>query len=68
MTTTGLEDPNQTPGTQPGGTNELYRGLTLTSGGDGDDLGDDVDDDDDDLDDDDDDDDDDDGDSEGSPA
>ncbi|HEY3676015.1 MAG TPA: hypothetical protein VGK84_08475 [Candidatus Tumulicola sp.] len=69
MTTTGpdggqqglrpsLDDPNETPGTKPAGEDDLHRGLTLTSGGNGDDLddGDDDDDDDDDIDDDDDDD------------
>jgi hypothetical protein len=73
MTTTGpnggeqglrpsLDDPNETPATTPGSTDDLHRGLTLTSGGDGDDLddGDDDDDDDDDIEDGDDDDDDDD--------
>jgi len=60
MTTTGpnggeqglrpsLDDPNETPGGTPGSANDLYRGLTLTSGGDGDDLDDDDDDDDDDI-------------------
>jgi hypothetical protein len=43
-----LDDPNETPGTMPGGADDLHRGLTLTSGGDGDDLDDGDDDDDDD--------------------
>jgi hypothetical protein len=64
MTTTGpnggeqglrpsLDDPNETAGATPGSADDLHRGLTLTSGGDGDDLDDGDDDDDDDDEDDD---------------